>query len=66
MQVCQECWRIEAHSEKRKLLSGEVFLFCFEAGSLIVEDDLELLTFLPELIFQTQIEWSLSIGRVHI
>lgn len=66
MEGCQESRRIEAHSEKWKLLSGHVFLFGFQTGSLIVEDDLDLLVFMPELFPQTQIQWSLSIGRVSI
>lgn len=44
--------KTEAHSEKGKLLSGHVFLFCFifETRSVVAEDDLELVIFQAEII----------------
>lgn len=68
MEVFQESQRIEAYQGKMEITERAHFLvsfshFIFETGSLIVEDNLELLICMPKLIPQTQIEWILTIGR---
>lgn len=65
---CSRKPRGEKHTGKngnRRVGTFSLFVFSlyFEMGSLIVEDNLELLIFMPKLTSQTQIEWTLTIGR---
>lgn len=68
MEVFQESQRIEAYQGKMAITERAHFLISFShfilrRGSLKVEDNLELLICMPKLTSQTQIEWTLTIGR---